>query len=81
MPSPPTEDAWSRTLDAFDAAQQELIAAVSRSDSRRLDELVGGGRSPEAGTGVSWYVMLHGVSQHDAYHAGQMALLRKLARG
>jgi hypothetical protein len=66
-------------LDAFNAAQQELIAAVARSDPRRLDQLVGGGRSPELGIGVSWYVMLHGVAQPDAYHSGQVALLRKLA--
>ncbi len=79
MASPATDDAWSRTLDAFDAAQEELIAAVARSDPLRLDQLVGGGRSPELGTGVSWFVMLHGVSQHDAYHSGQVALLRKLA--
>jgi uncharacterized damage-inducible protein DinB len=25
-----------------------------------------------------YYVMLHGVAQHDAYHMGQVAMLRKL---
>jgi hypothetical protein len=60
------------------AAHRELAAATVLLDPERLDEPVGGYRSRELGSGVSWYVMLHGVSQHDAYHLGQVALLRKL---
>ena len=29
------------------------------------------------GTGVSHYVLLHGIVQHDVYHAGQIAILKK----
>ncbi len=29
------------------------------------------------GTGVSYHELLHGIVQHDAYHAGQIAILRK----
>jgi hypothetical protein len=36
----------------------------------RLDDTV-------SGKGYSIYVMLHGVIQHDLYHAGQIALLKK----
>lgn len=78
MPAPPTADAWSSALSSFEASARELLAAVTRSDPEGLDTLIGGDRSREVGTGVSWYVMLHGVSQHDAYHMGQVALLRKL---
>lgn len=30
------------------------------------------------GTGVTRDVLLHGLAQHHAYHAGQIALLSKL---
>jgi len=43
----------------------------------RWDALVGPSREAGLGTGVSVAVMLHGIIQHDAYHAGQMALLKK----
>jgi hypothetical protein len=26
---------------------------------------------------VSYYVLLHGIAQHDAYHGGQIALLKR----
>ncbi len=26
---------------------------------------------------TSFYIMLHGLAQHDAYHAGQIAMLKK----
>lgn len=32
--------------------------------------------APQAPT----YELLHGIVQHDAYHAGQMALLKRLGR-
>jgi uncharacterized damage-inducible protein DinB len=73
-----SDDAWKRTLAEFDAASEELLAALARFDARRMDDLIGEGRSAPVGTGVSWYVMLHGVAQHDAYHMGQVSLLRKL---
>jgi hypothetical protein len=28
----------------------------------------------------SFYVLLHGMVQHDLYHAGQIAILKKAAR-
>ena len=34
-------------------------------------------RSGPLGTGVSYYVLLHGIVQHDVYHSGQIALLKK----
>jgi uncharacterized damage-inducible protein DinB len=30
------------------------------------------------GAGVSHYELLHGIVQHDAYHAGQIAVLKKI---
>ena len=29
------------------------------------------------GTGVTYYELLHGIVQHDVYHSGQIAILKK----
>ena len=34
--------------------------------------------APVPGHDYSYYVMLHGIVQHDVYHAGQIALIKKL---
>jgi hypothetical protein len=34
-------------------------------------------RDRESGAGVDHYVLLHGIVQHDVYHAGQIGILKK----
>jgi uncharacterized damage-inducible protein DinB len=69
----PTESKWRETLDSLARAQREIEAAVSRLTDDRLHDVVQG-EVP-----YSIYAMLHGVAQHDLYHAGQIALLKKAA--
>ena len=40
-------------------------------------DVIGNARDRSLGSGVSRYVSLHGLVQHHAYHAGQIALLKK----
>ena len=47
-----------------------LVKAIARVPESRLDEPILEGMS-------SVYVTLHGVIQHDLYHAGQIAMLKK----
>lgn len=47
----------------------------------RLEDVLLTEQSSESGGGVSCYVTLHGVAQHDLYHAAQVALLRKACGG
>ena len=42
-----------------------------------MEDMVGPVRDPAAGTGVSYAAMMQGLLQHDAYHLGQVALLKK----
>jgi uncharacterized damage-inducible protein DinB len=65
-----SDDAWSSTLDELRRNHEALRAAIRQLDETRLDEIV-----PE--TQYSIYFLLHGVIQHDLYHAGQIALLKK----
>ncbi len=69
-----SEAAWAAALDALDRRHQELLHAVAGLDMARLDEIVPGKNYPFA-------VMLYGTARHYSYHAGQIALLKKLVVG
>jgi uncharacterized damage-inducible protein DinB len=72
-----TDARWRAALADLDAAHRELVAAVSSLSEARLLEPTNDPRNRPLGTGVSYYVLLHGAVQHDVYHAGQIALLKK----
>ncbi len=63
-------DAWRAALEALRRGHDALRLAARGVAPARLDEHLGDAR-------VTRYVLLHGVAQHDLYHAGQIALLRK----
>ncbi|MFY9645479.1 MAG: DinB family protein [Terriglobales bacterium] len=68
------EAAWQRAQAEVRRAHEELVAAVAAMADARLDELVPG----KEGAHYTFYYMLHGVVQHEIYHAGQIALLKKM---
>ena len=68
---------WEAAVDALARAHAELVAAVAAFPPAGLEQAVGDERDRPLGAGVSYAVMLHGLAQHHAYHAGQIALLRK----
>lgn len=65
-----SEAAWQNSLATLERSQHELRQAVSGLTEARLRERV-------PGEPYSIYFMLHGVIQHDLYHAGQIAILKK----
>ena len=66
-----TEEDWRQILDELDRSQERLLDAVGSMTDARLGDAV-------PGKDYDYYVMLQGIVQHDAYHAGQVALMRKL---
>jgi uncharacterized damage-inducible protein DinB len=66
-----SESAWRRTLAQVRQVHDELVAAVSALPDSRLGERVPGEKHDV-------YQKLHGVVQHELYHAGQIALLKKV---
>jgi hypothetical protein len=73
------EERWVSVRAALGVAVADLAARIRGFDENRLDQAVGPQRDRALGTGTTYYVMLHGAVQHNLYHAGQIALLRKLA--
>lgn len=69
-----TETAWRKALAEVRRVHDQLVEAVSVLPDSRLDEMVPG----KEGAHYTFYYMLHGVVQHELYHAGQIALLKKM---
>jgi len=62
--------AWTTALHGLSATHRRLLAALRTVRDDQLDQ-------PSPGYRLSRYVLLQGVIQHDLYHAGQIAILRK----
>ncbi len=72
--------AWSDALRDLGSAHGDLLRALAAFPAERLSEPVGSHREPSLGTGVTYAAMLFGLAQHNAYHGGQIALLRRAMR-
>ena len=71
------EAQWNAVLALLAARQAALSDAILAFDAGRLSDKVGYEASAPLGTGGSYRTMLHGLIQHDAYHAGQIVLLKR----
>lgn len=73
---PPVTDAnelaWRQALAEVRRVHEQLITTVAALPDSRLEDMVPG----KSGAHYTFYYMLHGVVQHELYHAGQIALLR-----
>ncbi|HEX9869962.1 MAG TPA: DinB family protein [Candidatus Tectomicrobia bacterium] len=71
---PPVRDtsaaAWHQAVRDLEQANHDLRAAIAQLTEARLADMA-------PGKDHSVYVMLHGIIQHDLYHAGQIAVLKK----
>lgn len=64
------ESTWRSTLELLNQSYDNLLKKVSGLPDSDLDKTA-------PGRNHSVYVMLHGIIQHDLYHAGQIAILKK----
>jgi len=74
----PTPARWTAALAAFDTSHEHLVAAVRGMSDERMLKPTNDPRDRPLGAGVSYYELFHGIVQHDAYHAGQIALIKRL---
>ena len=73
----PTEQRWDAAKSRLGAAHRQLLTDIRAMPESRLHEATNDPRHRPTGAGVSVYQLLHGLVQHDTYHAGQIALLKK----
>jgi uncharacterized damage-inducible protein DinB len=66
----PIPAAWKKTVRDLTKTHDELLKLVNKLDDAQLPETVPGRK-------YSLYFLLHGLVQHNLYHAGQIALLKK----
>jgi uncharacterized damage-inducible protein DinB len=69
-----SDSAWRAALAEVRGVHDALVSAVAALPDSRLYEVV-----PGKPAHYDFYYMLHGVVQHELYHAGQIALLKKVA--
>ena len=71
---PPVTDtsaeAWAATTELLRLSQQELRDTLRQISEEDLEQ-------PAGGCKYDNYFLLHGVGQHDVYHQGQIAMLKK----
>jgi uncharacterized damage-inducible protein DinB len=67
-----SEAAWQRTRATLLETHRQLRAAMAAFPEARLAEMVPGTKTPR-----SFYGEMHGLLQHDIYHAGQISLLKR----
>jgi uncharacterized damage-inducible protein DinB len=72
-----TRQAWAHAQGALAAAHADLLSAVGAMSDERWREQVGESREPALGTGLDVAGMLVGLAQHDAYHTGQVVMVRR----
>lgn len=69
-----SDEAWDKTLAALREGHQKLSEAIATVEETRLDEPIMQDMS-------TVYATLHGAVQHNLYHAGQIAILKKASTG
>ncbi len=65
-----TEKAWKTTLKEFEKSQNELVKLVKAMSDKKLNTEQGKYK-------VTFRNFIHGIIQHDAYHLGQIVILKK----
>lgn len=66
-----SEEAWGKEVERFVAVMSEWRALLEAADDARLDEAVPKKETP-------WSALVAHINVHNAYHGGQIVLLRKL---
>ena len=72
-----TQEAWTAALAALRRAHDDLAQTIGAAEDSSLGRQIGGGQVDAMGNPVTFYQTIIGILQHDTYHAGQIALLKK----
>ena len=70
-----TVTAWREAVERLELAHRLLVSAVRDLPEPKLFEPTNDSRPQRIAP--TYYELLHGIVQHDVYHAGQIAILKK----
>ena len=76
-PGEPSPERWIEARQNLELAHRLLVSAVKEFPEPNLFIPTNDQRERSLGVGVTYYELLHGIVQHDVYHAGQIAILKK----
>ncbi len=66
-----SDGAWKSALDKLEQSQKDILDFLANADAQTLNKIY-------APNGFTYYEHLQGILQHDAYHLGQIVLLKKM---
>jgi hypothetical protein len=68
-----SDSAWREAVDTMKKTHERLVATVAAFPDAQLQEPVPG----KSESYYNFFYMFAGIAQHELYHAGQIALLKK----
>jgi uncharacterized damage-inducible protein DinB len=68
--STPNETAWKKAVAQVKRTHDTLVKTIAALSDDRLNDRV-------PGKPYNFYHLFHGIAQHELYHAGQIAILKK----
>jgi uncharacterized damage-inducible protein DinB len=71
-----SESAWQRAIEHAQGIHNSLVQSVAAFPDARLGEQVPG----KTESYYNFFYLFSGIVQHELYHAGQIALLKKAAK-
>jgi uncharacterized damage-inducible protein DinB len=75
-----TPAAWTASLAGLEEARRDLLRAIEETHEEDLHIHVRNYAPPFADTGISRAGTVAGLADHDTYHLGQIALLKRAIR-
>lgn len=72
----PSGKNWAEIAQHLKESQEELVNVLRQFPLQDIFSQVAGVTQP-----LTYYTLLHGIIQHDLYHAGQIVLIRKSKPG
>lgn len=76
-----SESGWRECIASLDAAHVALLAFARTQSDEQLDTRVKDRPGDPPGTAIRLGGMIRSLGEHDIYHTGQLAMLKRLARG
>lgn len=73
----PSAERWAQARERLETAHRLLVSGIKAFPEENLHLPINDSRDQEPGAGLTHHQQLLGILQHDVYHAGQIAILKK----